>query len=278
MTARTGSGGRPPLGQHFLQDPGWRRRILDQLAHKPADCWLEIGAGHGEFTAPLAEASRAVVAVERDRKLAGALRERLLSFPGARVLEADILQLDVESLARELGTTKLRVYGSLPYYITSPILRRLFDSLAVVEDIYVIVQREVAERLVAKPRGSDYGYLSVLTQFHTEPELMFVVPRGAFRPAPKVDSALVRLAPPGARAKLQIADAQEFVRFLGACFRLKRKTLRNNLRPALPAARLQEALAEVELAPHARAEELPLGSLARLFAVVQRAGARFGGR
>ncbi|MGH9804576.1 MAG: ribosomal RNA small subunit methyltransferase A, partial [Candidatus Acidiferrales bacterium] len=140
---------RPPLGQHFLQDPSWRRRILEQLTPKPGDCWLEIGAGHGEFTSPLAEASRAVVAVERDAGLAAALRERLAAFPAARVLEADVLRVNIDLLARELGTRKLRVYGSLPYYITSPILRRLFDSLAVIEDIYAIVQREVAERLVA---------------------------------------------------------------------------------------------------------------------------------
>lgn len=268
---------RPPLGQHFLQDEGWRRRILEQLTPRPADCWLEIGAGHGEFTLPLAEASQAVVGVERDAQLAAELRRRLRALPAARVLETDILSLDLARLARELGAEKLRLYGSLPYYITSPILRRLFDSLAVIEDIHLVVQREVAERLVAKPGGRDYGFLSGLAQFHAEAELLFVVPRGAFRPTPKVDSALVRLSLPGAEASLRIADAQQFLRFLSACFRLKRKTLRNNLRAALPGARLEAALAEAGLALHARAEELSLESLARLFTAVQRAGASFGG-
>ena len=256
---------RPPLGQHFLQDPSWRRRILEQLSIKREDFWLEIGAGHGEFTFALAESSRGVAAVERDAGLAAALREQLLRFPYVRVIEADILRLDLASLARERGAEKLRVYGSLPYYITSPILRRLFGSLAVIEDIYVIVQREVAERLVAKPHGRDYGFLSALTQLHTEPEMMFVVPRGAFRPAPKVDSALVRLAPPGARTRLQLRDTEEFVGFLGACFRLKRKTLRNNLRRALPVLRVEEALKEAGHAPQARAEELSVEELAGLY-------------
>jgi len=279
MKARKRAGGRrPPLGQHFLQEASWRRRILAQLDPQPEDCWLEVGAGHGEFSVPLARASRAVAAVERDAKLAALLREQLGAFPAARVIEADILDLDIKALARESGPTKLRVYGSLPYYITSPILRRLFDSLAVIADIHVVVQREVAERLVAGPGGRGYGYLSVLAQFHARPELVLAVPRGAFRPAPKVDSALVRLVTPGQQESLQVGSSAKFLEFLSACFRQKRKTLRNNLRAALPGSRLEGALAEAGLAPRARAEELSLESLARLFAAVERAGGSFAGQ
>jgi 16S rRNA (adenine1518-N6/adenine1519-N6)-dimethyltransferase len=265
MKARAGVGRRrPPLGQHFLEE-SWRRRILEQLSPKPTDCWLEIGGGHGELTVPLAEASRAVVAVERDPRLATALRERLRSFPGAQVLEADILTVELELVARELMSDKLRVYGSLPYYITSPILRRLFDSLAIIGDIHVVVQREVAERLVAKPSTRDYGFLSVLTQFYTEPELLLAVPRGAFRPTPKVDSVLVRLGPPGAQGRLRIADSRKFVAFLGACFRQKRKTLANSLRGAYARTQTARALAAAGLDPRVRAEELSIEVLAGLY-------------
>lgn len=256
---------RPPLGQHFLQDASWRGRILAQLDPRSEDCWLEIGAGDGVFTVPLAEASRAVVAVERDTRLAAWLREQLSSFQAARVIEADILEVDLEALAREAGAEKLRVYGSLPYYITSPILRRLFDSLAALADIHVVVQREVAERLVAKPGGRDYGFLSVLAQFHTEAELLYVVPRGAFRPVPKVDSALVRLVPPGRQESLQVGSPAKFLEFLSACFRQKRKTLRNNLRAVYGVARVEQALAGAGLPDRARAEELSLEELAGVY-------------
>jgi 16S rRNA (adenine1518-N6/adenine1519-N6)-dimethyltransferase len=255
---------RPPLGQHFLHDPSWRTRILGQLSLKASDCWVEIGAGHGEFTLPLAEASRAVAAIERDPKLASALREKLLPHPAARVVEADVLRVDFASLARTLETRKLRLYGSLPYYITSPILRRLFGSLEVIADIHVVVQREVAERLVARAGSHDYGYLSVLTQFFTEPELLFGIPRGAFRPVPRVDSALVRLEPPGAQARLRLADAEQFVKFVGACFRLKRKTLRNNLRGLYEAPQVKQAIS-AGLSEHTRAEELTVEELAGLY-------------
>lgn len=266
---------RPPLGQHFLADPRLRRRILDLLMPKPEDCWLEIGAGHGEMTLELAPLCRALVGVERDRKLAAQLRERLAPLPGARVLEADILKVSLAALARELGCEKLHVYGSLPYYITSPILRLLFDSLAVLADIHVVIQQEVAERLVASPGGRDYGYLSALAQFHTTPEMLLTLPRGAFRPSPQVDSALVRLAPPGQGEALGVSAPEDFLRFVSACFRQKRKTLRNNLRALVPPAQMEDALTLAGLAPRARAEELSLEEFARLFHILGRAGGVF---
>lgn len=256
---------RPPLGQHFLADARLRQHILDFLQPKPGQCWLEIGAGHGELTLELAAASCALAAVERDPKLAEALRERLAPFPGARVLEADILEVSPAAVARELACQQLRVYGSLPYYITSPILRLLFSAFHLISDIHVVVQREVAERLVAAPGRRDYGYLSVLAQFHATPELLLALPRGAFRPPPQVDSALVALVPPGQRQTLGIKAPEDFLRFVSACFRHKRKTLRNNLRGQAPLARIEEALTASGLGPRARAEELSLLQLAHLF-------------
>lgn len=263
---------RPPWGQHFLADPRIRNQIVRQLNCQPQDCWLEIGAGHGEMTLALAEASASVVAIERDAKLAEILRTLLRSFPGARVIEGDVLETSLSALAREVGCGRWRVYGNLPYYITSPILQHLFAVAEVIADIYVVVQREVAERLVAGPGGRDYGYLSVLTQFHAAVEILQSIPRGAFRPPPQVESALVRLLPPGKQAALGVGDPKDFLRFVGACFRQKRKTLRNNLRALYQPEAVQAALADAGLEARARAEELSLEEFLRLFRTLSRAG------
>jgi len=256
---------RPPLGQHFLKDVGIRNRIFSLLRCRPEDCWLEIGAGHGEMTLALAQAGGSLAAVERDPKLAVGLLTLLSGFPRARVVEDDILGISLPTLAEEMGCPRLRVYGNLPYYITSPILHHLFTSISTIADIHVMVQREVADRLVARPGGRDYGYLSVLTQWHTAPEILLPVPRGAFQPPPQVESALVRLGMPGKGATLDVGDADAFLRFVGACFHHKRKTLRNNLRGAYPLAQVETALAAMALDPRARAEELTLEQFARLY-------------
>ncbi len=217
------------------------------------------------MTLPLAETGGLVAAVERDPKLAAELRSLLSGFPRVRVVEGDILGVSLPALAEEMGCPRLRVYGNLPYYITSPILHHLFASLRVIADIHVMVQAEVADRLVAAPGGRDYGYLSVLTQWHTAPEILLPVPRGAFQPPPQVESALVRMSPPGNGAAMELNRPEEFFRFVGACFHQKRKTLRNNLRVSYPAPQVEAALAEAGLDPRARAEELSLELFARLY-------------
>ena len=253
---------RPPLGQHFLHDPRIRQQILRELSGRPQDAWLEIGAGHGEMTLGLAETGARVVAVERDQRLAAALRDALAQFPTAQVIERDVLKVSLEDAAHQFGIKRWRVYGNLPYFITSPILHRLFAEVEFIADIHIVIQREVAERLVARPGRRDYGYLSVVTQFYTTPETLMPIPRGAFRPPPKVDSALVRLVPPGARPRLRV-EPEDFLRFAQACFRQKRRTLRANLRGRY-GTRVEAALATLSLQPRARAEELSLGQLASL--------------
>ena len=253
---------RPPLGQHFLHNPRVRQQILRRLDCKPQDAWLEIGAGHGEMTLGLAATGALVVAIERDPRLAAALREALEQFPSARLIERDVLEVSLADVALESYINRWRVYGNLPYYITSPILHQLFEAVEYLEDVHIVIQREVAERLVAHPGSRDYGYLSVITQFYTTPEVLLPIPRGAFRPPPKVDSALVRLAPPGAQARLEV-EPEGFLRFVQSCFRQKRRTLRANLR-ARYGARVEAALAALKLQPRARAEELSLDQFAVL--------------
>lgn len=259
---------RPPLGQHFLRDARIRNRILGLLDSRRDDCWLEIGPGHGEMTESLAGASRALIAVERDPRLAMVVRERL--GERARVVEADFLEVALAPMAQELGCERLRVYGNLPYYVTSPILRHLFASLAVIEDIHVMVQREVAERLVAAPGGRDYGYLSVLTQFHTTAKILLAIPAGAFQPPPKVESALVRLTLPGQAAELEVGEPDRFLAFVSRCFRQKRKTLRNNLRGTYAAPQVAGALSAAGLDTRVRAEEMRVEDFARLFCILNK--------
>lgn len=224
---------------------------------------MEIGAGHGEMTLSLAATGARVVAIERDPNLAAELREALAQFPAARMIERDVLEVSLAEVAQDSYTERWRVYGNLPYYLTSPILHRLFEAIEYVEDIHIVIQREVAERLVAHPGSRDYGYLSVIAQFYTLPEILLPIPRGAFRPQPKVESALVRLAPPGAQARL-LVEPDGFLHFVQACFRQKRRTLRANLRGQY-GARVEAALAALGLAPRARAEELSLDQLAALY-------------
>lgn len=253
---------RRPLGQHFLADAGWRRRIADALRVSKEDVWLEIGAGHGEMTALLARSGARVIAVELDPRLVERLRSLAQQLPNLEVIPGDVLQLDLTHVA---GAARLKVYGNLPYYITSPILHRLFEHADRLEAIHAVVQWEVAARLAAPPGRRQYGYLSVAAQFYARPEIVLRIPRGAFRPPPKVTSALVSLRLPGERAALGISDEGNLMEFVKACFAQKRKTLLNNLRPRLGNAGLEEALGAMGLRRDARAEQLSVAHFAELY-------------
>jgi 16S rRNA (adenine1518-N6/adenine1519-N6)-dimethyltransferase len=215
------------------------------------------------MTRELAKTARRIVAVEVDTSLLEALERLRGEHPQIEVAAGDVLALD---LRRIVGEPRFRVYGNLPYYITSPILHRLFEFADRMASIHIVIQLEVAARLVARPGRRDYGYLSVLTQFYAQPEIALRIPPGAFRPPPKVASALVAMHLPGERAGLGVRDEAEFLRFVQRCFAQKRKTLANNLRRLASTNRVQEVLTTCGLKPAARAEELRLEQFASLFA------------
>jgi 16S rRNA (adenine1518-N6/adenine1519-N6)-dimethyltransferase len=173
-----------------------------------------------------------------------------------------VLALDLAELA---GGERFNVYGNLPYYITSPIVHRLLEHAGQLDQAFLVMQLEVAERLVAKPGNRDYAYLSAIVQYYAEAKIRLKIPPGAFRPPPKVASALVSLRPPGERHSLHVADEAAFGQFLKRCFAQKRKTLRNNLRAMLDEESVDSILREAGVAPTARAEELNLAQFARLF-------------
>jgi 16S rRNA (adenine1518-N6/adenine1519-N6)-dimethyltransferase len=259
---------RQRLGQHFLGDSAWQKRILETLPRDPDDVWLEIGAGHGEMTRLLAAEGRRVISIETDARLSENLRQRVQSdpaeWPSVEIVSGDVLQLDLGKLAGG----RFRVYGNLPYYITSPILHHLFGFADQIASIHVVMQFEVAVRVAARPGRREYGYLSAACQFYTRPEIVLRIPPGAFRPPPRVTSALVRMTLPGERASLGVRDARSFLEFVQTCFSQKRKTLRNNLRALAPDDRIHAALDACALRPDARAEQLSLAQFSALFTAI----------
>jgi 16S rRNA (adenine1518-N6/adenine1519-N6)-dimethyltransferase len=262
---------RQRLGQHFLSDVDWREQIARAIRVSPRSalplapdnksCWIEIGAGHGEMTRHLLAGGSSVTAVELDRGLASTLRRLAQEFPNLIVVSHDILKTDLATLA---SGRRIRVYGNLPYYITSPTLHHLFTFVELIEEMHFVIQTEVAARLAGLPGTRDYGYLSVVTQFYTRPEIVFEIPREAFQPPPEVASALVTLRLPGERAKLGLQDETGFLDFVKLSFSQKRKTLVNNLRSLAKPEKIRAALVSLALRPDARAEQLAVAQLAAL--------------
>jgi 16S rRNA (adenine1518-N6/adenine1519-N6)-dimethyltransferase len=264
---------RQRLGQHFLHDAGWREKIARAItvlrhsdgrplsAEKPY-CWIEIGSGHGEMTEFLAATGAPVYAVELDLPLIAHLQQLRKNFPNLSVVRGDVLETDLASIAAD---RRIRLYGNLPYYITSPILHRFFAIADLIDEIHIVIQLEVALRLAAHSGTRDYGYLSVLTQYFSKPSIAFEIPPEAFRPAPEVGSALVSLKLPGDKAQLGILDDSRFLNFAKMCFAQKRKTLVNNLRGLAAPEKVKVTLLDLELPQKARAEELSVAQLAALF-------------
>jgi 16S rRNA (adenine1518-N6/adenine1519-N6)-dimethyltransferase len=251
------------LGQNFLRDSHAVERIVAALGDLDGKTVVEIGPGRGAITGALAAKASHVIAVEFDRELAADLRQRFAP-ERVSVVEQDVLEFDFAA-ATTSAETKLRVAGNLPYYITSPILRRIADAHASIDSAVLMVQREVADRVTAAPGSRDYGLLSVLVQAHGPAEALFTLPPEAFSPPPKVHSTVFRWRLAPRFAELGV-DGDEFLRFAGQAFAQKRKTLMNNLRaagfsPAVAAAALQKAGVDAQ----ARAESLSVESLAALW-------------
>ena len=251
---------RKSLGQHFLNDKHILTRIADALELQGTETVIEIGPGRGTLTDLLLPRAGRVVAIEYDRALARLLRERYASDGRLTIVENDVLQVNLADLAQGPYV----VVGNVPYYITTPIIFQGLTRPRAMRSVY-LVQREVAERIVAPPGHADYGALSVNVQAVSRPELLFRVPAGAFRPPPKVESAVLRIVP---RADPDVsADEEEsFRKFVQGAFGLRRKQMRRVLRELweIDAATAEKCLEQAGVDAASRPETLSPGQFVRL--------------
>ena len=255
---------RRRFGQHFLHDPAIIDRLVALIAPAAGQSVVEIGPGQGALTRPLLARGGALDVIEIDRDLAAALRREFAAHPALRVHEANALEFDFAALARERGTP-LRLIGNLPYNISTPLLFRLLAFGEHLSDMHFMLQKEVVDRITAPPGGRQYGRLGVMLAPWVQAERLLEVGPGAFRPAPKVHSSVIRLtlrpAPP------PWAAAPHYASVVSAAFGQRRKTLRNALSTLLNAAQIEAA----GIDPTARAETLTpeqFGTLALAAAAV----------
>ena len=273
-TAAAKSGRKPKLGQHFLANDAAALRIVEALGNVSQGTVLEIGPGRGVLTSLLASRTRRLIAIEIDRVLAAQLRMKFALYPNIEIIEGDVLAIDFGTLfgpkpgASRPGLVQapepVSVVGNLPYYITSEILLRLFEFRQNFKTIVIMVQKEVADRLAASPGSRDYGLLSATAQLYAKVERLFTLPPGAFAPAPKVHSSVVRLTMSPQLESLRVEE-NAFVRFLKLSFGQKRKTLWNNLKTEYASNPLKQALQQAGVKPTVRAETLPLEKSAAIF-------------
>lgn len=247
---------RKRFGQHFLHDAGVLNRIVAAVAPRANQALIEIGPGEGALTFPLLEAGADLTVIELDRDLAARLRG--LEQPRLTVIEADVLDVDFRVLALA-QPMPLRLVGNLPYNVSSPILFHVLDAAENIDDMHFMLQKEVVERMAAAAGSKDYGRLSVMLQARCIVEPLFEVGPEAFRPPPKVDSAVVRLRPKPA-GDIGIDDPGRFAAIVKAAFGQRRKTLRNALSGLLDA----DAIAAAGIDPGRRAEQLTVSDFIRL--------------
>lgn len=239
---------RKRLGQHFLRDGNVIQRIVGAIGPQPGEALVEIGPGVGAITAPLLQRAGGLDVIEVDSRVLPQLEQSCLGLGELRIHQQDVLRFELAELSRG---GRLRLVGNLPYNVSSPILFHVLAAIDCVQDAHFMLQREVADRLVAKPAERDYGRLSVMVQYWCESQSLFRIGSGSFWPPPKVESSLVRLTPrrPQAPAALEVAALDVVVR---AAFGQRRKQLANALRGVLDPA----TIASCGIDPAARAETL----------------------
>lgn len=251
---------RKRFGQNFLHDTGVIHRIIQAIHPTRGQIIAEIGPGLGALTEHLAASACQLKLIELDRDLITTLHQRYAEQPQVQIYPADALSFDFRSLGQTPHS--LRVVGNLPYNISTPLLFHLLEFADVIQDMHFMLQKEVVERLAAEPGNKNYGRLSVMMQYFCEVEFLFEVGPGAFRPAPKVDSAIVRLRP---RVELEDIDPTVLATLVKQAFAHRRKTLRNNLKTLLS----DEAMLSVDIDPNARPETLSPQQFIRLTRLCQ---------
>ncbi len=248
---------RKRFGQNFLQDPVVLQRIATAIDPHPGQRLIEIGPGLGALTRQILPLAEKLAVVELDRDLIPLLQQNCTGLGTLEIHSADALKFDFCTF-RQLEN-KIRLFGNLPYNISTPLLFHLFKQLSCIQDMHFMLQKELVERITAAPGSKTYGRLSVMVQFYCQVEMLFIVGPEAFRPAPKVDSAIIRLIP-HPEPPVEVTDPAAFSRLVTQAFSQRRKTLRNTLKKMLTA----EQISSTGIDPGIRAEQLSLQEFALL--------------
>lgn len=267
---------KPKLGQHFLTDRRAAESIVEALGKISDQVVIEIGPGRGALTELLLPRAAHLITIELDHVLAAQMRLKYSRFTNLEVVEGDFLRIEIPTLLHHkpgLLNDRIpgqpvqmtaRVVGNIPYYITSDILLKLFDCHKHFDRFVLMMQKEVADRVIAKPGSSDYGLLSATAQLYTKVEKILTLPPGAFNPPPKVHSMVLRFETAPRFEELEVPEG-EFIEFLKLLFAQKRKTLVNNLKARYTDAKIKAAIKEAGLKPDVRAEAISLEQMAKLF-------------
>jgi len=255
---------RKRWGQHFLVDRNILSKVVRAAELEKGDVILEIGPGMGEMTLALARQAKKVIAVEIDRKLVKILKERTAEFSNITFIEGDILKISFEELYRQ-GQQQLKVVANLPYQISTPLLFRFIESKQLFSSLSLMLQREVAERMIAHPGGKDYGPLSIFTQSVSDLSIQFYIKPSAFFPPPKVESAVIRMVWKE-RPLVRLEEEGWFKKVVKGCFSYRRKRLVNGLRHAnlLLPEDLEKRIEKIGIDPQRRPETLTIQEFARL--------------
>lgn len=258
------------LGQNFLIDPNILHRITNTAELGKDTGVIEIGPGIGALTEHLARTAGKVVAFEIDQRLLPILEDTLSPYDNVKVIHKDVLKADVKQIVQEefAGFSRLMIVANLPYYVTTPIIMKLLEEKVPFEGMVIMLQKEVADRISARPRTKEYGSLSIAIQYYTEAEVAFIVPKTVFMPQPNVDSAVIQLTRRNTPA-VQVKSEEFFFTVTRASFAQRRKTILNNLTSQLSEGKekkesIVQALNEADIAPSRRGESLSLEEFARL--------------
>lgn len=252
------------LGQNFLFDPTILRKIVSAAGITPDDTVVEIGPGHGRLTRMLSEAAKKVIAIELDEDLYKRLAHELSGLGNIELAHEDALKYPYNELGR------FKVAANIPYYITTPLIFKLLEHHGHLLSATMTMQKEIAERIVAKPGGREYGRLSIMVQYYGMPEIRFIVPRGAFRPVPKVDSAVVHISM-YERPLVSVKNEGFFFNVVRTAFSHRRKTVLNALKGL--SVDIKGKLLEAGIDPMRRPETMSIEEFARLSDIIKKAGA-----
>ena len=249
------------FGQNFLVDKNVKDKILKSVDVSKDDVLIEIGAGFGEITVDLSKRAKKVFAIEKDKKIVNILKDSSILPANVVLVESDVLDVDFEKL---LEKEKVVIYGNLPYYITSPIIEKLFCVVKNIKHIYLVVQKELADRIEANPGSRDIGRLSLFVQYYSNPKTLFKIGKNSFYPVPKVESAFIELEIPD-KKKVDVKNEEIFFKVIKAAYEQRRKTILNSLSSLFKdKEKIKAVLQKAKIDPTLRAERLSLEDFSRL--------------